>query len=126
MQIIIQSQDFSLSDQLREHIHRQVRFALSRFADRIQRVRVSVADVNGPRGGLDKRCLMHIDVLAKPGLVAEVTDSNMYAAISRSASRANRLVTSCLKREQSHKRLASRGETCWQTDEAAEQPPSIH
>ena len=126
MQIIIQSQDFSLSKQLREHIHRQVRFALSRFADRIQRVRVSVADVNGPRGGLDKRCLMQVEVLAKPGLVAEVTDSSMYAAISRSASRANRLVTSCLKREQAQKRLGLRSKPSWPHEEAIDAPRPVH
>jgi len=122
MQINIQSQDFSLSGRLREHIQRQVRFALSRFADRIQRVRISIADINGPRGGMDKRCLIQIDMTAKPGLVAEVTDSNMYAAISRSASRANRLVSRCLKREQTQKRINQRDSTRWLPDE----PPLVH
>jgi ribosomal subunit interface protein len=122
MQINIQSQDFSLSGRLREHIQRQVRFALSRFADRIQRVRISVADINGPRGGQDKRCLIQIDMTAKPGLVAEVTDSNMYAAINRSASRANRLVSRCLKREQTQKRINQRNSARWLPDES----PLIH
>lgn len=122
MQINIQSQDFSLSGRLREHIQRQVRFALSRFADRIQRVRISIADINGPRGGMDKRCLIQIDMTAKPGLVAEVTDSNMYAAISRSASRANRLVSRCLKREQAQKRINQRDSSRWLPDES----PLIH
>lgn len=118
MQINIQSQDFSLTNRLREHIQRQVRFALSRFSDRIQRVRISVADINGPRGGLDKRCLIQVDMTAKPGLVAEVTDSNMYAAISRSASRANRLVSRCLKREQAQKRANQRSGSRWLHAEA--------
>jgi len=122
MQINIQSQDFSLSGRLREHIQRQVRFALSRFADRIQRVRISIADINGPRGGMDKRCLIQIDMTAKPGLVAEVTDANMYAAISRSASRANRLVSRCLKREQAQKRINQRDSARWLPDES----PLIH
>jgi ribosomal subunit interface protein len=126
MQIIIKSQDFSLSDRLREHIHRQVRFALSRFSDRIQRVRVNVADVNGPRGGLDKRCRIQVNVTARPELVAEFTDSNMYAAISRSASKANRLVTNSLKREQTQKRPGWRSELRGSPKETASLPYSIH
>jgi ribosomal subunit interface protein len=126
MQIIIQSQDIFLSDQLREHIHRQVRFALSRFTDRIQRVRINVADVNGPRGGLDKRCRIQVNITAKPELVAEFTDSNMYAAISRSANRANRLVTSCLKREQAQKRMKPSSDPHWYVEEGVDLPQRVH
>jgi len=39
-----------------EYAARRVRFALDRFESHLKRITVLVTDVNGPRGGKDKRC----------------------------------------------------------------------
>ncbi|HXR76883.1 MAG TPA: HPF/RaiA family ribosome-associated protein [Bryobacteraceae bacterium] len=39
-----------------EYATRRIRFALDRFEHHLKRIRVHVTDVNGPRGGKDKRC----------------------------------------------------------------------
>ena len=45
---------------LREYVTRRMSFAIGRFRDHIQWARVKVADVNGPRGGNDKRCVVQL------------------------------------------------------------------
>lgn len=43
------------SDALRQYVERRLRFALGRFAHRLDQLQVRLEDVNGPRGGLDQR-----------------------------------------------------------------------
>ena len=44
------------SESLREHAARRIHFHLSRFGHDLTAVVVRIGDVNGPKGGLDKRC----------------------------------------------------------------------
>ena len=46
--------------ELRSHIERRVGFALLRFTDALSSVLVRLDDLNGPKGGFDKRCLVHL------------------------------------------------------------------
>ena len=45
-------------DALRQHAGRRVSFAVRRFSHRIDRIRVRLTDVNGPRRGVDSRCAL--------------------------------------------------------------------
>ena len=56
MQIDIQALDFPLTDALRSHAERRLRFALACSDDHIQRIVMRLSDINGPRGGADQRC----------------------------------------------------------------------
>jgi putative sigma-54 modulation protein len=68
-------------------------FALGRFAGRVRSVSVSLTDLNGPRGGLDKKCLIAVR-LEKPSgvVVVEEVDTDEAVAVSRAAERASRAV----------------------------------
>jgi ribosomal subunit interface protein len=99
MQIKIHAQGFTLTSSLREHVTRRLTFALSRFDDRITRISVRLADVNGPRGGRDKHCRLRIRLPRWPELIVEDIDTDMYAAVSRSAARAGRHVARKLARK---------------------------
>lgn len=59
MQILFKSRhpDAAL---MRESVERRVRFALRRLKALVPRADVQLADVNGPRGGLDKRCQIEL------------------------------------------------------------------
>lgn len=90
MQIDIQARDFPLTEGIREHVESRVRFSLTRFRDRLHRVNVRLSDVNGPRGGVDKRCRVHLRVEGLPDIVIDDIEQDLYAAISRSTGRAER------------------------------------
>ena len=98
MQFEIHGKDISITEQLRDHINRRLCFALERFARRIRRVRVGVGDLNGPRGGVDKRCRVTVVLVPSTMVVIEDRDSNIYAAIDRVADKAGICIGRRLKR----------------------------
>ncbi|MEN8131844.1 MAG: HPF/RaiA family ribosome-associated protein, partial [Pseudomonadota bacterium] len=61
MQIDIQARDFSLTDSLRSHAERRLRFAMTCCDDYIQRIVMRLSNINGPCGSANKRC--HLQVL---------------------------------------------------------------
>jgi putative sigma-54 modulation protein len=100
MEIQVRALRIEVTNALRAHGERCLRFALGRFGDRIDRVTVWLADLNGPRGGIDKGC--RIGVRLRPMgsvLVLEAAD-DPYAALGRAAGRAGRAVARRLARDQ--------------------------
>lgn len=90
MQFDIEARQFSLTPSLRQHIESQLRTKFTRFREKIGRVVVRVGDVNGPRGGIDKRCRLLVRTFGFKDIVINDKDSNLYAAIDRAAERAGR------------------------------------
>jgi putative sigma-54 modulation protein len=106
MQIKIQARSFSLTSALQSHVHRRLRFAFAAGADHIQRVKVLLTDINGPRGGKDKRCHIQVVLEGMPDVVIEDTKSDLYTAISQATCRASRAVSRTLRRRQSQRRAS--------------------
>jgi putative sigma-54 modulation protein len=92
MQIAIQARGFPLTDALRNHTHTRLGFTLSHAASRIRRVGIRLSDLNGPRGGVDKRCLIEVLLDGLPTVVIEDIQPDMYTAIDRAVGRAARTV----------------------------------
>ena len=99
MQIDIQARQFSLTDALRSHAERRLRFALTCCDDHIQRVAMRLSDINGPRGGADKRCHLQVVMAGLPDVVIEDTEADLYVAIDRATDRAGRTVRRRLVRQ---------------------------
>jgi hypothetical protein len=59
MQVIFESRD-PAGAELRELAERRVRFVMRRMVWLIPRAKVRLTDVNGPRGGVDKRCQIEL------------------------------------------------------------------
>lgn len=98
MQFEIHGKDIPITEQLRGHIQRRLSFALERFATQIREVRVSVGDLNGPRGGVDKRCRVAIVLIPSKTIVIEKRDSSLYVAVDRVGDRAGTCIGRRLKR----------------------------
>ncbi|MBI5335062.1 MAG: HPF/RaiA family ribosome-associated protein [Burkholderiales bacterium] len=99
MRIDIHACRIALSDELRELIQRRASFALSRVASRLTRLELHLADINGPRGGVDKRCgvLIHLD--HGPALFVERTGDELPALIDRCFASASRAVRKRVQQE---------------------------
>ena len=100
MQIDIQSRGFSLTDALLNYSEQRLLFSMSYFSDHINKVIVRLSDINGPRGGTDKRCHLQLVIAGLPDIVVEDTEADMYAAIDRAMDRARRTVARKLDRQQ--------------------------
>ncbi|MGE0820944.1 MAG: ribosome-associated translation inhibitor RaiA [Candidatus Binatia bacterium] len=98
MQIDIRGHRMKLTDALRAHIERRLRFALGRFGARIMAGTVIVEDLNGPRGGIDKQCRIAVALKGSGHVRVEVRDTDMISAVDHAADRINRAVTRELDR----------------------------
>lgn len=104
MQIEIQARDFTLTESLGAYIEQRINFLLSSKYDQIKRIRVCLRDINGPRGGVDKRCQIQISLPRLKDIVIEDTELDLYIAIDRATDRATRTVNRRLARQQQKKR----------------------
>lgn len=77
---------------LADHVRRRLGFALGPYGERMQRVSVRLGDENGPRGGVDKFCRIHVHLAGAPAALAEDVGADLYAAIDRAADRIGRVV----------------------------------
>ena len=101
MRIDIQARDFSLTGALRGHAERRLRSALSCCDEHIKRVAMRLSDINGPRGGVDKRCHLQVVLAGMPEVVIEDIETDLYIAIDRATNRAGRTVVRKIDRRQS-------------------------
>jgi putative sigma-54 modulation protein len=87
-----------LSDPLRAYTERRLRFAVGRFAPRIEQLTVRVEDVNGPRGGVDKECAIIARLVPRGRLRVEERDLDLYLAVGRATDRLGRSVAREVRR----------------------------
>lgn len=97
MQVIFESPDPQAA-QLRTLAERRVRQALKRLAWLAPRVRVHLSDINGPRGGIDKRC--QIELMTDGGNPVVVTSlaRDWLTALQSALARASRSLLHNLQR----------------------------
>ena len=117
MHIDIQTQSFALTQALRSYAERRLRFALTRADNHVRRIVVRLSDINGPRGGEDKRCQLQVSLEGMPDVVVEDTEADLYFAIDRAAGRAGRSVMRKLDRKQTLHRHSPR--PAWDADPSA-------
>lgn len=94
--IEVRSKTDVLEKDLRQFAERRVGFALDHLR-RIRRVCISVEDVNGPKGGVDKRCRICATVGFAP-IVLEETQTDWQMAVARAIHRLDRTATQRVQR----------------------------
>ena len=74
MAISVRGYGMHVSRKIRRLVDRRVAFELSRFGRQVRAVTVNLEDLNGPRGGIDKRCSMQADLAPGDTVRVEKTD----------------------------------------------------
>jgi ribosomal subunit interface protein len=98
MKVNVRCKGFEGSDILAEHVTRKVQRHLSRFGHRVEAVEARLSDVNGPRGGLDKRCLFTVHVAGGPPVHVEELHQDFYAGVDRALGRVAQTVGRTIER----------------------------
>jgi ribosomal subunit interface protein len=99
MVVDIRTRGFSLTPGLRAYVERRVERALDRYEERVARVRVTVGDVNGPKGGEDKSCRVEVRIRGGRTVRVAAVDGDAYVGIGAAVHRAGRAVARALERE---------------------------
>ncbi len=110
MRLDIHTHRFTLTDALRCHVQRRLNLALNSGDDQILRIVIRLSDINGPRGGADKRCQIQVVLANVPDVIIRETQADLYAAIDRATDRAGRAVHRRLARQRSRRRAAPMAE----------------
>jgi len=105
MNIQLQTQGFDLTDAISVHVHRQMNLNLVNFESHIVSVDVFLSDINGPKGGPDKKALVCIRLDSRSTVAIERTRADLYAAITLVSRQAKRAVRRALNK---HRRMEKR------------------
>lgn len=92
MKLRLVTRGIELTADLNEYVARRIHFALGRFAGNIRSVTIRLADVNGPRGGVDKCCHIRVDVRSRQQVIVHECQGNIHAAVAFAVERADRAV----------------------------------
>lgn len=84
---------------LMDYSERRLRFALGSFSHRITKVTVRLEDLNGPKGGTDKRCRILVNIPTYDPVVVEDYDRDYETVVARAADRISHTLSRRLARE---------------------------
>jgi len=99
MQVEIIHRNVRVTTEQKEWIDRRMHFALGRFAGRVRHASIIFSDINGSRGGVDKKCRLVVTLNPQGEIVLEEVATNIEAALSMIADRASRTVARQLDRQ---------------------------
>ena len=104
MNIQLRTRDVQMPRNSEIDLARRVSGLFERFSDHIARLHGTLKDVNGPRGGRDKLCILRAELADGGEVVVRDRSSDMGRAISRGARR----LKQCVSRESQRRRHSGR------------------
>jgi hypothetical protein len=94
--------------ELRELTERRVRFVLRRLTWMVPHAEVQFSDVNGPRGGVDKRCRVALRTDGTGSVVVASVANDWRTALDNALARAARFLMRLWRRGGDSRRLRQR------------------
>lgn len=107
MQVLFKSRHPQATD-LRDLTERRVRFVLRRVGWMVPRAEVQMSDVNGPRGGVDKRCQVELRTDGAGSVVVASVASDWRNALNTALARAARFLMRLRRRGSDSRRARQR------------------
>jgi len=104
MELRIADDGMVLTSEQRDFCERRLRFALSRFALRIDRVEAVFTDVNGPKGGHDILCCLQVSLRGAQDVLVRDAGESVESVMAGAADRAARTVARRLQRRMEQRR----------------------
>lgn len=107
MQVLFRSRH-PQANELRDLTERRVRFVLRRLGWLVPRADVQMTDVNGPRGGIDKRCQVELRTDGAGSVVVASVASDWRTALDNALARAARFLMRLWRRGNDSRRMRQR------------------
>ena len=97
MELSIHTRSIEITGALRDLISRRLHFALDVFGDRLRQASVHLADINGPRGGVDKSCQITVAIRGVGEVLARAQATSTEAALTHASRRLKYLVSEAVR-----------------------------
>ena len=107
MQVLFKSRHPHATE-LRDLTERRVRFVLRRLGWLVPRAEVLLSDVNGPRGGIDKRCQVELRTNGAESVVVASVANDWRTALDHALARAARFLLRQWRRGGDSRRMRQR------------------
>lgn len=102
MQLIFETRDPHAS-RWRARAERRLRFVLRRLSWLVPQARIRLVDLNGPRGGVDKRCQVELHTAGAGTVVVTAVATHWAAALDRALARAARALLRAWRRSRTQR-----------------------
>jgi putative sigma-54 modulation protein len=103
MVILVHVSGFELERDLRNDVQEKIELALGRFERQIGKVNVYLADLNGPKKGVDKSIRLVIDIERQPRIAVGEKGEDWLALLESISDRASHTVSRQLDRSRVRK-----------------------
>ena len=103
MLILVHGNGFELERDLRDDVREKIELVLGRFESQIGKVNVYLADLNGPKKGVDKSIRLVVDIERQPVIVVEEKGEDWQALLESISDRASHTVSRQLDRSRVRK-----------------------
>src|SRR3954463_326952 len=107
MKVLFKARDPEAHD-LRDLTERRVRFVLRRLGWLVPRAEVHLSDVNGSRGGIDKRCQVELKTDGAGSVIVTSVARDWRTALDLALARAARSLTRLWRRDIDSRRMRLR------------------
>ncbi len=101
MKIAVTLSTAHVNPNLHETVGQLLAHTLARFSTHISQASIVVSDENGPRGGVDKLCRVHLTMPGSGSVTTTARHGKVLAAVYAASRRARRVVVAKLQRPQS-------------------------
>ena len=108
MNITINTQGFEQTEAIQTHVERQLGMNLASFSNQIVTVRVYLSDINGPRGGVDKKAVITVSMNTRHLLTVERVRRDLYASVTVAARHMRRGIKRTLNKHRRMEKLSLR------------------
>lgn len=107
MQVIFESRNTE-GRQFQALAEQRTRFVLRRLSWLVPQASIRLSDVNGPRGGVDKRCQVEFSTQGGGHIVSTAMAADWRAALEGALARAARRIVRSMQRSQARERMQPR------------------
>lgn len=100
--IHIQQNHITLTNEELARVERALQFAFDRFDHAIREMTVTLVDINGPKGGIDKRCSAQLRLYPRGIIVLRTTGPTIVEAVDELCDKARQVIARRLSKRKSH------------------------
>lgn len=89
MKIDIQAKQLKLGQTFKQNVKVKIRRLFQHNSEEVNRIDITLADVNGPKGGEDKVCKVNVSVGGGKNILVSAREASAYKAVTLAVKKAS-------------------------------------